>query len=209
VTSKRSEVANTTRVYLEEGKLWTFAVALDWPGWARRAKGEQAAIEALLDFAPRYQRVVGGDFAPGRVEVIRRVAGTMTTDFGAPDARGSWDDEALTNPEATRFIAILEASWRYFDGVVHSAPLELTKGPRGGGRNRDQIADHVREAERALASKLGTKVAPRTAWPEQRAAIIETLQAGAPGGSWPPPYALRRGTWHVLDHAWEIEDKST
>ncbi len=201
-------MAKTTRVYLEEGKHCTFAVALDWRGWTRRAKGEPAAIEALLDFAPRYERVVGGAFAPGRIEVIGRVAGTMTTDFGAPDARGIWDEESLSDKEAKRFIAILEASWRYFDDVVDSAPLELTKGPRGGGRNRDQIADHVREAERSLASKLGTKIAARTPWPEQRATIVETLQAGATGGSWPLPYALRRGTWHVLDHAWEIEDKS-
>src|SRR3954466_750192 len=27
------------RVYLESGKKWTFACALDWPGWCRRAKG--------------------------------------------------------------------------------------------------------------------------------------------------------------------------
>jgi hypothetical protein len=25
---------------------------------------------------------------------------------------------------------------------------------------------------------------------------------------WPPRYAARRIAWHVLDHAWEIEDKS-
>jgi hypothetical protein len=28
-----------------------------------------------------------------------------------------------------------------------------------------------------------------------------------PGG-WPVRYAARRIAWHVLDHAWEIEDKS-
>jgi hypothetical protein len=26
--------------------------------------------------------------------------------------------------------------------------------------------------------------------------------------SWPPRYAARRIVWHVLDHAWEIEDRS-
>ena len=46
-----------------------------------------------------------------------------------------------------------------------------------------------------------------------RTAITETLgraSAGAaplPGG-WPVRYAFRRIAWHVLDHAWEIEDKS-
>jgi len=26
---------------------------------------------------------------------------------------------------------------------------------------------------------------------------------------WPPRYAAARIAWHALDHAWEIEDKST
>jgi hypothetical protein len=207
MTSVAQPVLATTRIYLEEGKSWVFAVALDWPGWSRRGRGEQAAVEALLDYASRYQTVVGPGFVPGHVEVVGRVAGTMTTDFGAPDARGVWDEESLDDVEAHRLIAILEASWRYFDRVVSSAPLELAKGPRGGGRDRDQIVDHVREAERALASKLGRPIAPRTPWSDQRAAIVEVLRAPMPGGSWPVRYALRRGTWHVLDHAWEIEDK--
>jgi hypothetical protein len=25
---------------------------------------------------------------------------------------------------------------------------------------------------------------------------------------WPQPYAARRIAWHVLDHAWEIEDRT-
>jgi hypothetical protein len=29
-----------------------------------------------------------------------------------------------------------------------------------------------------------------------------------PGDGRPPRYAIRRIAWHVLDHAWEIEDKS-
>jgi hypothetical protein len=35
-------------VFLERGRTWTFASALDWPGWCRRAKGgDEAALEAL------------------------------------------------------------------------------------------------------------------------------------------------------------------
>jgi hypothetical protein len=30
----------------------------------------------------------------------------------------------------------------------------------------------------------------------------------APDNSrWPPRYVVRRAAWHVLDHAWEIEDR--
>lgn len=198
----------STRIYFEVGKKWVFAVALDWPGWARRAKGEEAAIEALLDYAARYRAVAGFGFKPGHIEVVGRVTGTMTTDFGAPDAIGPWDAETLDGSELERFIKVLEATWHYFDETLKRSPAELVKGPRGGGRDRDQIRDHVREAERGLSSKLGHRIAPRTPWSEQREAIVETLRTGASTSTWPVRYAIRRGAYHVMDHAWEIEDKS-
>ena len=198
-----------TRVYLEVGKQWIFAVALDWPGWARRAKSEEAAIDALLNYAARFRPVASFGFKPGRIVVVGRVAGTMTTDFGAPNVTGPWDDEKLDGVELERFITILEASWTYFDEVVQRAPATLAKGPRGGGRDRDQINDHVREAERRLSSKIGRRIAPHTPWSEQREAIVETLRAGAPTGTWPVRYAIRWAVFHVMDHAWEIEDKSS
>lgn len=46
------------RVSLELGKRWVFATALDWPGWCRRGKGEQAAIDTLLDYAGRYLSLI-------------------------------------------------------------------------------------------------------------------------------------------------------
>jgi hypothetical protein len=38
--------------------------------------------------------------------------------------------------------------------------------------------------------------------------VLAAVRAGAPGGRWPLRYAVRRSAWHVLDHAWEVEDKS-
>jgi len=52
-------------------------------------------------------------------------------------------------------------------------------------------------------------VPPRTPWNEQRTALAAALRAGAPGGTWPARYVITRSAWHVLDHAWEIEDKGT
>ena len=196
------------RVALESGRTWVFATALDWPGWCRRGKGEHAALDALLDYADRYAAVAGTGFAPGEIEVIGRVPGTATTDFGAPDVPGPWDAEPPGADEAARLTGLLEAAWAYFDSVVAAAPAELRKGPRGGGRDRDAIADHVRESERAACAKSGARVPPRTPWDQQRQALAAALRAGAPGGTWPARYALRRCGWHVLDHAWEIEDKS-
>jgi hypothetical protein len=46
-----------------------------------------------------------------------------------------------------------------------------------------------------------------------RAALLEWCRSGGTsatgGGGWPPRYASRRLIWHVLDHAWEIEDRAT
>jgi lambda repressor-like predicted transcriptional regulator len=67
--------------------------------------------------------------------------------------------------------------------------------------------DHTRETERRLAAKLGRSIAPRTPWSQQREIIVATLLDGSSDAIWPPRYAVRRGVWHVLDHAWEIEDK--
>ena len=73
----------------------------------------------------------------------------------------------------------------------------------------------------AYARKLGIRL-PRPAWDDlaaravERDAIAAVLRAagGAPpsepsGKGWPARYAARRIGWHVLDHAWEIEDRSS
>lgn len=198
-----------TRVVLEVGKTWVFASALDWPGWCRRGKGEHAALDVLLDYADRYALVAGDGFRPGELGVVERLPGSATTDFGAPGAQSRAEDEPLDAATADRFGELLEACWGRFDRVVEGAPAQLRKGPRGGGRDRDAIAEHVREAERAYGRSIGVRLPPRTPWPEQRAALLPALRAGAPGGAWSARYAFRRIAWHVLDHAWEIEDKSS
>jgi hypothetical protein len=197
------------RVGLEIGPRWVFASALDWPGWSRRGRGEQAALDTLLDYAGRYATVAGPGFAPGELQVIGQVPGNRTTDFGAPDAQGPWDADPLAPDEADRLTGLLEACWSHLDPVAAAAPETLRKGPRGGGRDRDAIVDHVRGAERTLSCpKAGIRVPPRTPWDQQRAALAAALRAGAPGGAWPARYVIRRSAWHVLDHAWEIEDRS-
>jgi hypothetical protein len=180
---------STTPIGLEIGSTWVFAAAVDWPGWSRRGKGEDAAIAALLEHADRYRWVAGPGFRAGRSEVVGRVDGNATTNFGAPGVRGPWDDERLDA----------------------AAPTVLPRAPRGGGRDRDDMAEHVREAERSYARRVGVRVPPRTPWTEQRDKITAALmeeRAGPATTAWPPRYFIRRSAWHVLDHAWEMEDKS-
>lgn len=197
-----------TRVYLEQGRSTTFAVSLEWPGWCRRARSAELALAALDEYRPRYGKILTRLFDPGELSVVGTVQGNATTDFGAPDARGPWDALALDPDELDRQLSILQDCWNYFDEVVEHAPSHLRPGPRGGGRDRDEIVEHTREAERAYCARAGFRVLPRTPWDEQRDVVVTTLRADTADAKWPSSYALRRIAWHVIDHAWEIEDRS-
>jgi len=206
--------ADETRVLLERGKTWVFASALDHAGWARRGKGEDAALQALADYEDRYRLVVG-DLCPAgagdRLVVVQEVPGTATTDFGAPDGKGEADLEPVDRAVADRLVVVLDACWDHLDEAVAGAPAELAKGPRGGGRDRDGIRDHVREAERGYGRTIGVRVPPRTPWSEQREALRQGVRADVGvqrDTGWPVRYWARRAAWHVLDHAWELQDKA-
>jgi hypothetical protein len=196
-------------VAVEVGQKKWFASALDWPGWARSARDEDTAIEMLRAYVERYRVVAdlaGIDFRPGRVDVVERLAGSATTDFGAPGAVAERERLVLHQPEAERIAALLRASWDVFDGVVVGAPIELRKGPRGGGRDRDQMVQHVVEAEHAYARKLGIDKPRQRS--DLRGDIVAAIRQRPTDTAWPVRYAARRIAWHVLDHAWEIEDRS-
>ena len=201
----------STKVYLERGSKKVFACAYDWPGWCRSAKDDEGALEALADYADRY-RVVA-DAAGLRLpktaatfHVVDRIKGDSTTDFGAPHVVAPLDNKPVTAAQAKKFVAILGASWSVFDEVVAHAPASMRKGPRGGGRDRDKIVEHVNNAEIAYSRKLGIeKIKDRD---EVRAAILDVVGARPADTAWPVPYAVRRISWHVIDHLWEIEDKS-
>lgn len=210
-------------VYLEVGAKRVFACAVDWPGWCRSGKTEEAAIEALLAYAPRFAPIAAaaGDTLPemsaGDVRVLERVQGNATTDFGAPDKAAQIDLAPVSEAGAARLAAYYEAAWTLLDEVAAHAPHELRKGPRGGGRDRDHVVQHTLNAERSYASKLGLRlpapdVEDRDAVLAFRAALAVTIRAGAPHAdpakAWPLPYAVRRIVWHVVDHAWEIQDRA-
>jgi hypothetical protein len=196
------------RVHLEQGNKVVFAVSLDWPGWCRAGRNADDALAHLRDYAPRYSSIVTTDLATDDFVVLGSVAGNSTTDFGASRALGPWDDLRASPENHLAHVAVLRKCWRHFDAVVARAPAELVKGPRGGGRDRDQMVDHVREAERVYASRTGLRIAPRTPWPSQRTLLAEHLLSDYEDAKWPPEFAMRVMAWHVVDHAWEIEDKT-
>lgn len=215
-------MAGITPIYLEVGSKRVFASALDWPGWTRAGKDEKLAIEALLAYLPRYAivpRTARIAFSTeAQFKVVERVTGNATTDFGAPGIPASSDTKPLSTAEADRICALLAASWKVFDKVMAKSPAQLRKGPRGGGRDRDKIADHIIDAESAYTTKLGLKLrVPKrddaAGVAATRKAVLDAIRASAGGPPtaekrWPPRYAARRIAWHVLDHAWEIEDRT-
>ncbi len=218
-------------VYLEIGQKRTFAGALDWPGWCRSGRDEASALQALFEYAPRYARVLNTaqlDFStPSNLSaftVVERLPGDATTDFGAPAAVPSNDALPVDDIELQRLQVLLKACWFAFDAAAQSAfGKELRKGPRGGGREVDHIVRHVLESDRGYLSSLGWKLKlseaddPITRLQQTRQAILDGLASAAHGEiksrgprgglRWPPRYFVRRVAWHVLDHAWEIEDR--
>ena len=60
----------------------------------------------------------------------------------------------MSEEECERKLAILRACWKYFDRVAARVSTELKKGPRGGGRDRDQIIRHIFANERDWAKML-------------------------------------------------------
>ena len=199
-------MAGLTRVYLEVGSKRTFASAAGWPGWCRSGKDEALALENLAAYGPRYLKVakLAKLSIPDRpsFQVVERLKGNATTDFGAPGIPAR--DEARRQPpaESKRMIALLEACWKYLDTVRARAPEELRKGPRGGGRDREKMYQHVLDSEVGYAPAIGLRLKQ-----PDRGALLEAIRKPASGTKWPVPYAVRRIAWHALDHAWEMEDR--
>ena len=227
-------MAKRIPVYLEIGAKRTFAGAVEWPGWCRSGKTPDEALEALVAYAPRYAKAVTGTKlavpkprSVDELEVVERVKGNATTDFGAPGVPPAADERPLSASDLKRQAALLEACWASFESAWRKAAkarVELTKGPRGGGRDLPKMWDHVIEADVAYLGGLGSRE-PRLpgATAEARMAAVhetelEALEARARGKPianprqtkrlWLPRYFVRRSAWHALDHAWEIEDRS-
>ena len=197
-----------TRVYLEVGGKKTFASAADWPGWSRSGKNEAAALEALAAYASRYApvaKLARIEFPKGATnfELVEEVAGNASTDFGVPGTPAKSESRPMSPAELERQVSLLEACWKYLDRVVANAPAELRKGPRGGGRDRDKMFQHVVDAEMEYGKGIGVRLKS-----PDRKALLAGLRNPHSDGKWPVAYAIRRTAWHALDHAWEMEDRS-
>jgi hypothetical protein len=199
------------------------AVALDWPGLERGAKTEEAALEWLQSYLPRYAQVaklagMDGEFAAlSTVDVIEHYLGTGSTDFwGISFAFSSIDRQDLSNGALERELTLMQACWAFFDDVHGRVSAQMQKGPRGGGRDREHIVNHTIHTEQEWAKKVGVLTPQGTRLPDEglqahRDAYCNAIRAflaeGKMARTWPLRFLIRHTAFHTLDHAWEMEDK--
>jgi hypothetical protein len=226
-------MAQPVSVYLEVGTKRTFAGAIEWPGWCRSGRTEDEALEVLVAYAGRYKKVIGSrpmKFSVPKdaaaLKVVERLKGGSGTDFGVPGESPDADDRPISANELKRLQDLLKATWAAFDRASKATEdVELTKGPRGGGRDLDKMIGHVLDAEKAYLGMLGSR-SPKGSFDDVmaemravRATAQDVLVARVRGQPiadpratqrpWLPRYFVRRSAWHALDHTWELEDRSS
>ncbi len=213
------------RVILEVGKKRrVVAGAMDWPGLDRWGPSEQDAFDRLTSYLPRYAAVAEragrrDEFEASReVEVVERVPGSSSTDFwGVAHVPSQIEREVLAAADLERRLDLLRACWTSFDETAARVSAELKPGSRGGGRSHDQIVRHVYGTE---PDQFSRKIEVRTpielvftpdGLAAHREAYLEAIRAynasGKPARTWPIQFLVRRTAHHVMDHAWELEDR--
>jgi hypothetical protein len=226
VARRLSDVTDTLRVVLEIGKKERRVVAgaMDWPGLDRWGKTDDDAIAKLTSYLPRYDGVVERaglveEFAHHRhVGVVERVPGSSSADFwGIAHVPSETEREVLSPPELERRLALLRACWTYFDDTAERVSVELRPGPRGGGWTRDEIIRHVHVNEPEQFTRKVEVRTPREVvlTPDgreaHREATLDAIRAynaeGKAARTWPIQFLIRRIAHHVMDHAWEMEDR--
>ncbi|HEX2765690.1 MAG TPA: hypothetical protein VHR55_03505 [Candidatus Limnocylindria bacterium] len=222
-------MSDRMRIVLEIGPKGRKVVAgaIDWPGLERGGRNDDVAIEKLLAYVSRYAPVAERAGLAAELErqaeapeVVERYPGNTSTDFwGIAHVPSPLERDTLPEAELERRLALLRATWAQFDATVARVAGELRPGARGGGRTREQVIRHVLLNEPdQFAKKVGVRVPLETVLdPGARAAYRDAFvdgicraNAAGPmvGRSWTLAFLLRRTAQHVMDHAWEMEDRN-
>lgn len=201
--------------------------AVDWPGLQRGGRDEASALEQLAAYPARYAPVAAAAgladafdvSAP--LEVVERYEGAgMTDHYGISFASTPRELEGITTAQLERRLALLQGCWAVFDRTRGRVSAQLRRGPRGGGRDRDQVVRHVVHNELAWGWKVGGPRPPHdpAAWTfdEQELALhrerfvrgVRRFHAeGRPARTWSPAFLVRHTAYHAMDHAWEMQDR--
>lgn len=205
------------------------AYAIDWPGLERNGKTPEVAFEHMGEYRSRYatiadraglQNEFAAESAPA---IVIEYEGVGSTDFwGISFAHSEIDHQPVSLQELDRQLSLLESCWSEFDAIALRVSPELQKGPRGGGRDRDHIVRHLLATEIDWVKRLDIRpdlheIVPQDARRLFHAQIVEAIrdlysqgidESRAKGGpAWTHRFLIRHLAYHVLDHAWEMEDK--
>jgi hypothetical protein len=145
-------------VCLEATPKQAFASALDWPGWCRAGRDEDAAPKALASYAERYAAVAGHTEVsfPSTItfDVAERVPGGPATVFAAPECRRPFPqvtvqaNRATVTPAAARRLAdLVAAAWATFDEIAAAllSPYLASGGHHlAGAAGRGGLLQHAR-----------------------------------------------------------------
>lgn len=204
------------------------AYAIDWPGLERNGKSPDEAFTKMESYRARYQAIANrAEFGQAfetepAGKIVQEYEGTGSTDFwGISFAHGPNDHEAMSDDDVERHLALLNACWDEFDEIGMRVSPELKRGPRGGGRNRDEIVGHLVASELQWLRKLDIRpdfreILPPVQRREHHQRVLAELrrrhQEGLPvksktGPPWTVRFTIRHLAYHVMDHAWEMEDK--
>src|SRR4029453_8434103 len=165
----------SVRTVIERGPKGKRRVALgiDWPGGRGGARSAELALETLESYRERYRPVPGlagmaREFdAAGPLEIVEDRVGTGSTAFwGISFSPSAIEQGPMGEAELERGITLLRACWAFFDGVAARVSPEMRKGPRGGGRDRDQLTRHtIRTESEDFAKQVGLRIPERAALP--------------------------------------------
>ena len=218
----------SVRTVVERGPKGKRSVAfsIDWPGWSRGARTPELALETLESYRERYRPIatlagMEREFdAAGPLEVVEDKVGTGSVDFwGISFSPSAAEQGPMGEAELERGIMLLRACWAFFDGIAARVSPEMRKGPRGGGRDRDRIIRHtVRTESEDFAKQVGIRIPEEAALTpdglrRHRESYVAAMRAYNAGEiarrmrSWTLPFLIRHSAFHMLDHAWEMEDK--
>ncbi len=149
-------MANQLRVTLEIGPKGkkVVAVAPDWPGLERGAKTQEAALERLQAYLPRYAQVAKragmerAFAAITTVDIVEQYPGTGSTDFwGISFAFSSIDRQAMSSRELERELTLMQACWAFFRrravAGVGGAAEGTARGRAGSGPHRPACIGHA------------------------------------------------------------------
>jgi hypothetical protein len=202
------------------------AFSLDWSGWNRGAKSAELALETLESYRGRYRPIavlagLGHEFdAAGPLEIVEDRVGTGGTDFwGISFSPSSTEHGPMADAELERKLTLLQACWAFFDDIAARVSPEMRRGPRGGGRDRNRIIRHtIRTESEDFAKQVGLRIPEEAALTpdglqQHRETYLEAMRAYNAGEiekrmrSWTLPFLIRHSAFHMLDHAWEMQDK--